>query len=795
MVVDSILKEARELFKEKESETTWFKIFGIFDRLLKVVKTKEDVAHSIPVVSDLLMRSLQSDRSRLNGVALEFLKSCAETAQKGFNFNSFIPVLVRLTGKSSRVFVSRAMDTLSIVCKYADLKCILRSVNDFIENPNKNVRFAVFKIIEVRQDDAREIFAGMVEKGLKDPAQEVRSICKSIAVAHAEQPIVEREVKKNALVSVTPRKNLKVDTAYAEIKKLEDAVMKITRDQVVRKPISSDFFEKLNQLKKERKFALEKKDDDLTPRKLDKYLNKYRSTSPVGAYDSLSKAVSAKQNSRHMSTIVGPMQNDKATNMSVDAASMPKTDSPCHVTINMPEANAQNPALPEDASPQVSFIYETHLFKREMNSSACNDNSIVHKVLQGEVRPEVPASDQSIDTIEPEEIIEAYNSSIMLEKEADDASSTGDVCISELSQSFVNMSIEPSFQLHETPPEVVRSSSVIIGYETPLLMQREGCVAYQQSGVYLGGVSSGEQHSAKHQDGCMDSTEAYTDAEGSAIANHGTNSARDDSIPPTERNIQNEKSTKKDMCGKIEDSLVVIEEYEVNIGANLSSQLPQSTNENVFPGIPAAPQPRAGIENENGCTDQDAIISMYEDEIHNACDITQESMENKRSDVTVVCPALPAATHEPENIQNTIKSTASGGQAVGCNGSYLDKICTDIDMLPSFGDFNDNVASFVGKLSRSAIGHEDTIQNNTFCVNNLNDTIVIDLVQGKDLNDVFHQPADSKLSCVGLFNEPIFCSDEESFIKQAPILKDRPSFSIDIALEPYCEDPPNDHSR
>ncbi|ELA42730.1 uncharacterized protein VICG_00045 [Vittaforma corneae ATCC 50505] len=595
-MVDSILKEAKELFKEKESETTWFKIFGIFDRLLKLVKTKEDTIQIIPAVSDLLIRSLQSDRSRLNGISLDFLKSCAEIAQKEVNFNSFIPVLIKLTGKSNKVFVSRSMDALSIVCKFADLKCILKNINDFIENPNKNVRFAVFKVIEIRQGDARDIFAGMVERGLKDPAQEVRSICKSINIVRTEQPIVEKEVKKSVLASVTPRKNFKIDTAYVEIKKLEDAVMKIAKDQVVKKPISSDFFEKLSQLKKERKFVLEKKEDDLTPRKLDRYLNKYRSTSPIGISESLAKITSIKQNRTLISTIDGAEKSDQVVNMSAEASLVPNVDRATSVVISMPEVDAQ--AALEAANPQVSFIQETHLFKKEMNSSTCNDNSIDHKILKDDIQLEISASDQNVGTIEPEEIIEEYNNSIVLENGTNDMSFVEAIGISELSCSFANMSIEPSFQAYETSPEIVRSSTIIMGPENRIPIQKEEYAVNQQDEhANLVIISYEKQPVDIHQDKCVDLIEVHKDKERICAKTEqiSGDNVQGGSALDIECDVQNEKNDKEDACEETNDRLVV-EECEGDIGLSTLSQQSQNINKNAYLNVLTAHESHMDVE-------------------------------------------------------------------------------------------------------------------------------------------------------------------------------------------------------
>lgn len=278
---EQFVKESKELSKTIENESSWFKIFNLFEKLIKIENKREIYLEILPIISELLTRSIQSDRSRLNGISLDFLKVSYPICYKEFNYNPFLPILVKLTGKANKVFVTRALEAITVICKYIDLKYFQKISVDNIENVNKNVRFAIFSMIKLRFNESVEAFAPLIEKGLKDPSQEVRSICKEISIQKTAPVIVKNEIIKNPMLSLTPRKNFKVDNKHAEIKKLEKEVTKITREPVFTKPLSNNFFEKLNQLKKERFTEEKRQTDELTPRKLDKYLEKFRNSTPV----------------------------------------------------------------------------------------------------------------------------------------------------------------------------------------------------------------------------------------------------------------------------------------------------------------------------------------------------------------------------------------------------------------------------------------------------------------------------------------------------------------------------------
>lgn len=669
-MVDSILKEAKELLKEKENETTWFKVFTVFEKLQRLMRNKEEVCNTMPHVTDLLLRSLQSDRTRLNGMSLDFLRSCAAIAQTDYSFNTFVPILIRLTGKANKVFVTRAMDVMYVVCKYVNMKCILKTILDFIDSPNKNVRFAVYKIIEMRLQEARDTFSAMVEKGLKDPALEVRSICKEMSAMHIEERVSERLVKKVILPVSTPRKSCKTENSAREVKSSENTVVRAVKEQMIAKPISSDFFEKLNQLKKERKPIFERKDYDLTPRRLDKYLDKYRTKSPVDLKPMKTESISIVEALSQSTPALFTRVDDEIK------TSRQETENVTDSAVDVCESIHDTENIQETLANQATFLQETLFFKNELGSSSCNDGtvstneceeniSITHRPADCTVHLEIPGSDKSPTTPNDVEISDD-NASIMDEPQMD-LSFCAPPCVSELSHSFANMSIEPSVVMRDASPEMVRCSTIVANSPIPGDDARK----------------------------CLD--------------------------------LINKDDLQLDIQS-LDSAEMELESQWVNI-----------------------------------VKDKDELYdARMVDTSNNEPFFKFEHTENNTD--------LPICHLKRENITLVLDEKET---------SLVD-VLADLEPFLSLGHFEDNIESFIDKCEQSVECRENTI-----CIGNLNSTVVINTIENRDPSDVFRQGTEiNRHSCVELFNEQIFSSDEEEvYLKRSSIPKERPSFIIDIPVE------------
>ena len=80
--MDEYIKEAKELMKQKENEITWIKIYNLLTNLQKELNTLDKIQLYYNNFHELLYISVQSERSRLNGLSLDLLKSLVEISKK-----------------------------------------------------------------------------------------------------------------------------------------------------------------------------------------------------------------------------------------------------------------------------------------------------------------------------------------------------------------------------------------------------------------------------------------------------------------------------------------------------------------------------------------------------------------------------------------------------------------------------------------------------------------------------------------------------------------------------------------
>lgn len=327
MSINTVLKEAMALQQGKENENTWSKINDVLVRLMDVVKTKEEAATTLRSINELVLRSIQSDRSKLSGTAMNFAKSCIVLLKSELEMVPlYLAALIKVCGKSNKVFYSRGEDALLTLCKNVNIRPYFKFFNEHSASANKNIRMAIFRGIRDALDGDFKDFRSIITRGRTDACVDVREICKSMmemsvanealsGVASEEKShemrdepnrdlrrpvrpfVVSRvEIEKKELVSrFSPmRKQSKIDSEGCDrIKELEKQIKDITEDikpnvledckigcecisgnrvvpdddrnvnNIVLPEISGDH---------EGAIGL----DDLTPIKLDRYLNKYR---------------------------------------------------------------------------------------------------------------------------------------------------------------------------------------------------------------------------------------------------------------------------------------------------------------------------------------------------------------------------------------------------------------------------------------------------------------------------------------------------------------------------------------
>lgn len=186
MNLNTMVKEAGAFLGAREDENSWSKINDVLGRLGDAVKTAEDADVVLVAIEELLARSVQSDRSRLAGTALALLKSCILLLGPGFGRASvFLAPLIRICGKSNKVFYARGEDVFVALCRNANIRPHIRLFNEYCASANKNVRLALFRGIEAAFCEGGSLgdFEAILRRGRGDPFLEVRETCKRVDAA------------------------------------------------------------------------------------------------------------------------------------------------------------------------------------------------------------------------------------------------------------------------------------------------------------------------------------------------------------------------------------------------------------------------------------------------------------------------------------------------------------------------------------------------------------------------------------------------------------------------------------
>ncbi|WUR04149.1 armadillo-repeat protein [Vairimorpha necatrix] len=280
------INEVALLVNKKEDEVTWSKIDKIFSILKDDLSTKEDCKIFLNKSMDLLLRSILSERSKLSGTSLNLLKKIFDILKEEVgNIQNILSILFRLSGRSNKIVYSRAHDAIQHISEYINLSEYYKVLTEYYESNNKNIRLGVIKAIEKdqskeeRPDKNKNILQieKIIEKGKNDLFLEIRNICKNMKK--------ETEISKNPIENIqeiikspirhSPFKKIpkmEESPSYNKIIELGRQVKTITKEKKIEKKVKPIIF------KSEVKFIKKKKEiqDELTPKKLDKYLNKYR---------------------------------------------------------------------------------------------------------------------------------------------------------------------------------------------------------------------------------------------------------------------------------------------------------------------------------------------------------------------------------------------------------------------------------------------------------------------------------------------------------------------------------------
>ncbi|KAM0676810.1 hypothetical protein BDAP_002576 [Binucleata daphniae] len=265
-----------------ETEQTWQKI----DELIQSLDPQQDITN----YEQLLIQSILSDRSKLSGTALNFLKTAAININKvcqsepNVSFINYIHPLFKLVGRSKKVFSLRGEETLVEVIKNIARPLVFLKEN--CNSLNKNVRLVSYKLLYeyyTRTCDAECL--PLFENGYKDANLEVRMVCKQISKGNesfiASIPRRAKEVLAS-LKSYSPFKKhvklndetkIKINPEEVKIKeevKAKKEIKESKTEEEIKRAEPIEQLKILTETPKKKDLAV-----TLTPRKLQEYIDKY----------------------------------------------------------------------------------------------------------------------------------------------------------------------------------------------------------------------------------------------------------------------------------------------------------------------------------------------------------------------------------------------------------------------------------------------------------------------------------------------------------------------------------------
>jgi hypothetical protein len=188
MDFNALLVETQQYVGKKEDEVTWSKINALFEKIVQSLCTQDECRRLLTKFESLLIRSLLSERSRLSGTAISLLKRVLLIL--GCEFprpERYLEPLIKLCGRSNRVFSLRGLGALAEMSKYVPYSKCMPFYREHSNSLSKSVRLSVFKSIEsflahkadIKEDQRKELLRFVV-KGAGDANSEVRELCRRI---------------------------------------------------------------------------------------------------------------------------------------------------------------------------------------------------------------------------------------------------------------------------------------------------------------------------------------------------------------------------------------------------------------------------------------------------------------------------------------------------------------------------------------------------------------------------------------------------------------------------------------
>ncbi|PWN47483.1 hypothetical protein IE53DRAFT_247746 [Violaceomyces palustris] len=190
----SHLNQIRDDLQVPETEETWQRLDGALQRLQAITKggaTKlNDYVPLVKTISQPLVNSLLSERTRLSGTAADLINSMAP--RLGERFESLVPILIptllSICSRTNKVAMKRAEKSLHLISKHCNLVCLLPYMRQACSDKSQSLRIVsqgcMVILIECLPNEriGRKVteVEACIRSGATDPNPEVRQISKRL---------------------------------------------------------------------------------------------------------------------------------------------------------------------------------------------------------------------------------------------------------------------------------------------------------------------------------------------------------------------------------------------------------------------------------------------------------------------------------------------------------------------------------------------------------------------------------------------------------------------------------------
>ncbi|KAF8322200.1 hypothetical protein DL93DRAFT_2205473 [Clavulina sp. PMI_390] len=160
------VSDAMLIIDQPETEENWDRMERAFLVLASVVrggayKLEDDFIPGVKTLGRATTSAMLSDRSKLSGMAIEFLTTVGVRMAAKFEplVHLYIPAVLKLCARSGKIYVSRATNCLKIFAACCRVPPLVTLMKEYVTDKSQTLRFAVV-------DALHELLSTSIRDGL-----------------------------------------------------------------------------------------------------------------------------------------------------------------------------------------------------------------------------------------------------------------------------------------------------------------------------------------------------------------------------------------------------------------------------------------------------------------------------------------------------------------------------------------------------------------------------------------------------------------------------------------------------